>query len=248
MRVDNVHACRLRMPRVAFGFDRITHVAGRECSSSPTLGTQSPSSEGVFALSVSTKLWPVDSDGGSRPWPGRRGGLFRCVGGGLSALAGGLTACCLWVAGGSSFRFCRVGLGWPTPVHGFAVRERHDEDLSGAERSRKAALGCAGGRGRVFVRPREVWTVSTATSASWSGRRGRVHCPVQGYEFISAASEKKQTEPSRTLHTTARRQVGVCPTWLTSMPAAGCLFVVGCTAQPARPGGLYADDAVGCPT
>jgi hypothetical protein len=91
------------------------------------LGHANPLVRGGFLLSVCTKLWPVDSDGGSRPWPGRRGGLFRCVGGGLSALAGGLTACCLWVR--VVPRFGSVGLvwGWPTPVHGFAVRERHDE-------------------------------------------------------------------------------------------------------------------------
>jgi hypothetical protein len=163
--------------------------------SSPTLGTQTPSSEGVFALSVCTKLWPVDSDGGSRPLPGRRGGLFRCVGGALSALAGGLTACCLWVRVIPRSGFCRVGLGWSTPVYGFGVRERHDE-ASGAGRSRKAASGC-GSRGRVFVPPRKVWTVSTGTP-SWSGRRGRAHCQVQGYELIPALSEKKETEPSRT--------------------------------------------------
>jgi hypothetical protein len=101
-------------------------------------------------------------------------------------------------AGGSSFRFCRVGLGWPTPVHGFAVRERHDEASLVRNGLGRPLLVVQGSRGRVSVRPREVWTVSTATSSSRSGRRGRVHCQVQGYEFIPAVSEKKETEPSRT--------------------------------------------------
>jgi hypothetical protein len=46
-------------------------------------------------------------------------------------------------AGGSSFPFCPVGLGWPTPVHGFGVRERHDEASVVWNGHGKDAFGCA---------------------------------------------------------------------------------------------------------
>jgi hypothetical protein len=44
-------------------------------------------------------------------WPGRRGGLCGCVGGGFRSLAGRSSACCGLGSGGSSFG-CRVGLRW----------------------------------------------------------------------------------------------------------------------------------------
>jgi hypothetical protein len=54
----------------------------------PPRAQQSPSSEGVFALTRVQSLWSGPSDAGSRPWPGRRGGLFGCVGGGFRVRAG----------------------------------------------------------------------------------------------------------------------------------------------------------------
>ena len=57
------------------------------------------------------------------PWlvPGRGGGLFRCVGSGLGSwLVGPPPA--VQLLRGSSFRFCRVGRGWPTSIHGSELR------------------------------------------------------------------------------------------------------------------------------
>ena len=39
----------------------------------------------------------------------------------------------------SSFRFCRVGLGWPTPIHGPGEWGQHDPADSGAKLFLKAA-------------------------------------------------------------------------------------------------------------
>ena len=68
--VDSVNTFGFGPGRTSAGLARTRNVfwssqrlQGLECSSSPTLGTQTPSSEGVIALSVCTKLWPVDSDG-----------------------------------------------------------------------------------------------------------------------------------------------------------------------------------------
>ena len=67
--VDTVHTMGFGPGRTSEGSGRIPYVsAGSQClqglegSSSPTSGTQTPSSEGLFALSVCTKLWPNDSD------------------------------------------------------------------------------------------------------------------------------------------------------------------------------------------
>jgi hypothetical protein len=73
-------------------------------------------------------------------WPGRRGGLFRCVGGGFMVLVGGPPPAVVGL-GGSSFRFCLLGRGWPTPVHGSGLRVRHDLEDLGAERSLEVLLG-----------------------------------------------------------------------------------------------------------
>jgi hypothetical protein len=114
----------------------------------------------------------------------------------VSALTGGLTACCLWVR--VVPRSGSVGLVWGGQHLFMALRCGNDMTKPLWCGTVSERLVGRGSRGRAIVRPREVWTVSTATSTSWSGRRGRVHCQVQGHEFILAVSEKKETEPSRT--------------------------------------------------
>jgi len=53
-------------------------------------------------------------------------------GGGFKALAGGPSACCGLDLCGSSFWFCRVSRGWPTPVHGSGLALQHDFPILGA--------------------------------------------------------------------------------------------------------------------
>lgn len=67
--MDNVHRFGFGPGRTALEpswiqrfFARSRCLQGLECGSSPTLGTQTPSSEGVFALSVCTKLVVRPSD------------------------------------------------------------------------------------------------------------------------------------------------------------------------------------------
>ncbi|MDQ0691316.1 hypothetical protein QF047_002276 [Arthrobacter sp. W4I7] len=98
--------------------------------------------------------------------------------------------------GGSSFRFCRVGLGWPTPVHGFAVRERHDEASLVRNGLGRPLLAARGRRGRLFVRPREVWTMSTPPTASWSGRRGRVTVRFRDMNSYRRCQKRKEPSPA----------------------------------------------------
>jgi hypothetical protein len=81
-----------------------------------------------ICFDVCTKLDSRRSDGLVRGlWPGRRGGLFRCVGGGSRALAGGRSACCSWVSCVTSFRFCRACLGG---LHLFMGRASGDDMTS----------------------------------------------------------------------------------------------------------------------
>jgi hypothetical protein len=69
---------------------------------------------------------------------------------------------------GSSFRFCLVGRGWPTPVHGSGFRVQHDETGFGADASWRATLGRKGSCAWPLVLPKGAWTVSTLTSALWT--------------------------------------------------------------------------------
>jgi hypothetical protein len=162
------------------------------------LGTQTPSSEGVFALSVCIKLWPVDSDGGSRPWPGwpPRWPIPVC---GWQAQCSGWWAHRLLFmgAGGSSFRFCR--LVWDGQHPFMALRCGNDMTKPlGCGTVSEGRFWLHGGVVVVYLSGQRRCGQSPQLRPSWSGRRGRAHCQVQGYEFISAVSEKKQTEPSRT--------------------------------------------------
>ena len=123
--VYNVHTFRFGSGRISAGLARIAYVfwtsqclQGLECGSSPTSGTVDPLVRGVFALTCVQSLCSRPSDAS-------------CAGCGLAAAMAYLG---VWVAGsgswlvgappavawfrGSSFRFCRVGRGWPTPVHG----------------------------------------------------------------------------------------------------------------------------------
>jgi hypothetical protein len=85
-------------------FSWVPAFAGPECSPSPTLGTQTLSSEGVSALDAC----PHVPDGwcAAVAWPQRR--PVQVGGGGSSAPAGGRCACCGWVRA-----FPRSGsVGW----------------------------------------------------------------------------------------------------------------------------------------
>ena len=90
--------------------------------------------------------------------------------------------------GGSSLRFSRVAPGWPTTVHGFGVRERHDETLRRVEvlEGRFARGSC----GRGFVLPGEVWTAFAAISALLDWQLGGIQCQVRVHEFLAPGVRK----------------------------------------------------------
>ena len=92
--------------------------------------------------------------------PGRRSGLLRCVR--WRVQDPGLWAFrLLWLAfRGSSFWFCRVGRGWPTPVQGPGLLTPYDVADVGAKVPRKALSSKARElRGAPFVLPKGVRTV-----------------------------------------------------------------------------------------
>jgi hypothetical protein len=102
--VDNVHTFGFGSGRTGAVLGRIRYVfrefpvfarAGMRFESH--LGTADPLVGGDFALTCVQSLWWCLSDARRGLWPGRRGGLFRCVGGGFRVLAGGPSACCVWV-------------------------------------------------------------------------------------------------------------------------------------------------------
>ena len=85
------------------------------------------------------------------------GGLFMCVAGGSRVLAGGRSAC--WDLGlrASSFRFCLVGRGWPTRIHGPGLRAQHDfADFGGGPFLESFLPDGTGAGGALFVLPKGV--------------------------------------------------------------------------------------------
>lgn len=104
-----------------------------------------------------TKLWP---------------GPIQACGGGPSALAGWLAACCLWVR--VVPRSGSVGLVWGGQ-HLFMALGYGNEDR----------CGCAGSRGFGFVLPRDMWTcpdVRLEWSSAWH---------YQEYSFASPWMDKE---------------------------------------------------------
>lgn len=92
------------------------------------LGHNRSPRQGGFCFNVCTKLAVASSDGLTCGLlPGRRAGLFRCVGGGSSALAEQPSACCLLGLCGSSLPVLSGRpLGLLTPIHGPGGRGLHD--------------------------------------------------------------------------------------------------------------------------
>jgi hypothetical protein len=66
---------------------------------------------------------------------------------------------------GSSFRFCRVGRGWPTPVHGPGDRRRHDVRNFPSRQFFDATAATHASPIAAVVLSKKVLTVSTLTSA-----------------------------------------------------------------------------------
>jgi hypothetical protein len=168
-----VHTLGSGLGRTTTGLGRIVHVLGtsqclrgRECSSSPTSGTAYPLVRGVFALTCVQSLWWRPSDARFAGCGlAAAGALFWCVGGGLESLASRPSAWCGLGLCGSSFRFCLVGLRWPTRIHGSGLRVRHDEIALGANCPGKLLPAVRETVEWPFVLPKGVWTVSTLTSA-----------------------------------------------------------------------------------
>src|SRR5687767_508506 len=173
---------------------------GPACSSSPTSGTVYSLVRGDFALTFVRSLW-------SRLLTGWFAGC---------GLAAAVACSSVWVSGlvpwlvgappavGGVLRFLFPVLsGWrayPTPIHGFEVRERHDEISLARSGHARSLLIAPGSRCGEFVLPNEVWTVSTPFSlsrAAW----GSVHCQAPVHAFLVPVPENGQTEPSRTSFT-----------------------------------------------
>lgn len=112
-----------------------------------------------FCFDVCTKLAVASSDGlGRGLWPGCRGAYAGVWGAGSSPWLVGLPPAELGLCG-SSFRSCRVGPGWPTPIHVPGRRTQHDAaDVCGkflegfpnhaSERALVLALSCQRGCGQ----------------------------------------------------------------------------------------------------
>jgi hypothetical protein len=168
--VDTVHTLRLELPRTVLGLLRLPHVftrsqcfQGQECNSSPTSGTAYPLVRGVFALTCVQSLRWRPSESGFVAVASPPRGLFKCVGGGFSALAGGLSACCgclshflLSILSGRS--------AWPAPIHGSGEWGRHDLRDFDTRPSGARSQRCGGVLWPSFVQSKGVWTLSTLTS------------------------------------------------------------------------------------
>jgi hypothetical protein len=67
----------------------------------------------------------------SSPSSGCRGAFSSVECGGFKSVAGEPSACCELGVFRSSFRFCQVGRGRPTPIPGSGLRAQHDVADSG---------------------------------------------------------------------------------------------------------------------
>jgi hypothetical protein len=123
--VDSVNTFRVVLPRKSIELARIPYVftgsqcfQGLECSSSPTSGTGYPLVRGLFALTYVQSLRWRRLTGWFAGWGLAAAEPMQVCGvaGSVSWLVGAPPAVVGLVA--SSFRFCRVGWGWPTPIHG----------------------------------------------------------------------------------------------------------------------------------
>lgn len=168
--VDNVNASRLLLGRRSAGLLRIPHVfagsqclQGLECGSSPTSGTTSSLVRGDFALTCVQSLWSRRLTGWFAGWLLAAAEPMRVCGGtGSRPWLMGLPPAASFGYAGSSFRFCRVGPGWPTPLHGAGLRVRHDVAALTGRPSWQAAFGrLIGSKYRVCPAKKGADTVNT---------------------------------------------------------------------------------------
>jgi hypothetical protein len=97
----------------------------------------------------------------------------------------------------SSFRLCRVGPGWPTPVH---VLWRRD-DMTSAISLRAPPAGGLRACPREssaprYVLPKRVWTLSTLSSALLEGREDLRPISDRAINLLVAVPEKLSLEPT----------------------------------------------------